>query len=270
MTILRVFPGRTKATPRDSMCCYSEPGLFDLSVTDEVHISVTFSWHLKRAEELRKAWEQVCPTVKVGGPACGDPGGIFVRGRYLEHGHVITSRGCPNSCWFCDVPRREGPLRELPIVNGWKIQDSNLLACSREHIQRVFVMLGNQPNRPEFLGGLEADRLCGWHVEALEQLAPRRLFFAYDTPEDLEPLVRAGVMLRNIRCDLSCYVLIGFRGDTCDAAEQRCNEAIVAGFLPFAMLWRDRTGQCDVSWRRFQREWCRPAIVRAKQKCLKR
>ena len=57
--------------------------------------------------------------VHMGGPAFNMPGGDFVPGMYLKKGYVITSRGCPNRCWFCSVPRREGGrLRELPITEG--------------------------------------------------------------------------------------------------------------------------------------------------------
>ena len=66
-------------------------------------------------------------------------------GMYLKKGYVITSRGCPNRCWFCSVPRREGGrLRELPITEGNIVLDDNLLACSRQHIEAVFEMLGRQ------------------------------------------------------------------------------------------------------------------------------
>ena len=34
-----------------------------------------------------------------------------------------------------------------------------------------------------------------------------------------------------------------------------------AGFVPFAMLYRDESGERDTAWRRFQCEWCRPIIV---------
>ncbi|MCL5103035.1 MAG: hypothetical protein M1133_02815 [Armatimonadetes bacterium] len=109
--IARVFPRRTKATPVDDLAFYDEPGLFPPCV-DEVHVSVTFTYDLPRAEHLAKAWERVAP-VTIGGPATGMPGGEFTPGAYLKAGYVITSRGCPNRCWFCSVWRREGNTREL-------------------------------------------------------------------------------------------------------------------------------------------------------------
>ena len=127
--IIRVFPVKTHATPDDELVRVREtPSLFDAA--DEVHISVTFSWDIPWAEWAAKQWERVAP-VKIGGPAYNEPGGEFVPGMYMKHGYVITSRGCPNRCWFCAVPKREGfKIRELPVRVGWIIQDDNILACS--------------------------------------------------------------------------------------------------------------------------------------------
>jgi radical SAM superfamily enzyme YgiQ (UPF0313 family) len=103
--IIRVFPRKTKATPTDSLVRIGvAPALFDEA--DEVHISVSFTWDLKKAEELEKSWRYVAPT-KIGGPATGMRGEDFTPGLYLKKGYVITSRGCPNRCWFCSVPKRE-------------------------------------------------------------------------------------------------------------------------------------------------------------------
>ena len=145
--IIRVFPRKTNATPDDeNVRIATTPGFFDEA--DEVHISVAFTWDLAWAEWAAKQWRQVAP-VSIGGPALNEPGGDFIPGMYLKKGYVITSRGCPNRCWFCSVPHREGfALRELPITDGWIVTDDNLLACSDQHILGVFEMLKRQPHRP--------------------------------------------------------------------------------------------------------------------------
>lgn len=187
---------------------------------------------------------------------------------YLKHGYVITSRGCPNRCWFCQVWKREGAeIRELPITDGWNVLDDNLLACSDSHIKGVFAMLRKQEGRRiEFTGGLEAAKLKQWHVAALRELKPKQIFFAYDTPDDLEPLRQAGQMLLDsgfTRAShvLRAYVLCGYRGDTFEKAEVRMMETMDAGFMPMAMLYRDKTGGRDLQWMRFQKGWARPAII---------
>lgn len=263
--IIRVFPVKTHATPDDELVRVREtPSLFDAA--DEVHISVAFSWDIPWAEWAAKQWERVAP-VKIEGPAYNEPGGEFVPGMYMKHGYVITSRGCPNRCWFCAVPKREGSkIRELPVRDGWIIQDDNILACSPKHIDEVFYMLSRQPHKPQFTGGLEAALLTPELSRRLYDLRPESMFFAYDTPNDLEPLFSAGKMLQDAgfsrdRHVLRCYVLIGYKGDTFDKAQKRIGQAYAAGFMPFAMLYRDKVGNTDKKWREFQREWANPVIV---------
>lgn len=266
--IIRVFPRRTKATPVDELAVVNRPPAW-FDEADAIHISVAFSWDMNQAEWLAGQWERVAP-VTIGGPATGEAGGDFEPGRYLKPGSVITSRGCPNQCWFCDVWRREGAVRELPIRDGWNVRDDNLLACSDKHIRGVFAMLARNKrgDRPvEFTGGLEAARLKPWHIDGLRTLRPKQMFFAYDTPDDLEPLRTAGKMLLDAGWTvasktLRAYVLCGYPRDTHEAADRRMHEALAAGFTPMAMLYRDKVGETCHEWRQFQRRWARPALIR--------
>ena len=267
MRIARVFPRRTRATPDDALAFDGAPGLFPPEV-DAVHVSVTFSRDLRRAEELAKDWSSVAP-VEIGGPAVGTRGEEFEPGMYLKPGYVITSRGCPNRCWFCEAWKRDGPGRELPIRDGWNVLDDNLLACGESHIRAVFAMLKRQPQKAEFSGGLEAARLEPWHVDLLADLRPLQMFFAYDGPEDKDPLVRAGGMLSDLwpiqtSPVLRCYVLIGHPRDTMEDAEERLRFVVDCGFMPMAMLYRDASGEPPVAWKRFQRLWANPTILGAK------
>jgi hypothetical protein len=269
LKILRVFPRRTNATPIDWLSHIGSPDLFsEGKAPDEVHISCVFTWDLPKAEKLCTEWSRIAPS-KIGGPATGMRGDDFVPGRYLKQGYVITSRGCPNRCWFCSVWRREGEaIRELPITEGWNVLDDNLLACSEGHIRGVFAMLARQGRRPFFTGGLEAAKLEPWHVEELVKLNPAEMFFAYDTPNDKEPLFEAGKMLKaagfKICHPLRCYVLVGYPNDTFDKAEARFYDCIRAGFMPMAMLYRDQSGDRDPAWVRFAWPWLRPAAILAK------
>lgn len=127
-------------------------------------------------------------------------------------------------------------------------------------------MLARQPHRPQFVGGLEAALLTPTMAGRLRSIHPDSLFFAYDTPNDLDPLIAAGKMLLDAgftkaSSDLRCYVLIGYQGDTFEKAQQRMGEAWRAGFMPFAMLYRDKEGEYDKTWKRFQREWANPTIT---------
>jgi hypothetical protein len=262
----RVFPRRTNATPTDNLAFVGDPGLFTPEV-DEVEISVTFTWDIPEGERLYRAWKHIAP-VSIGGPALGERGEEFVPGKYLKDGYVITSRGCPNNCWFCSVPKREGDIRELPITQGWNVLDDNLLACSDAHVGNVFFMLLRQQHKAEFTGGLEAARLQDWHIDYLSEIKPKQIFFAYDTPDDLEPLRDAGNRLieagfTTASHSLRCYVLIGYPKDTIEKAEIRLRETMECGFTPMAMLWRNDRGHRDSRWMKFQRVWAKPAIIHA-------
>jgi len=269
MRVARVFPRKTKATPTDEEAFVGEPTLF--VEADKVHISVAFTYDLPLAEKLAQSWKYVAP-VEIGGPATGMRGEDFIPGRYLKEGRVITSRGCPNRCWFCSVWRREGEsVRELPIRDGWNVLDDNLLACSENHIQAVFSMLQKYRGKCEFTGGLEAARLTPKIAEQLHNLRPAQLFFAYDTENDLEPLINAGTLLKSAGFsarshNVRCYVLCGYPKDTFDAAEKRMYQAVGAGFYPMAMLYRDNQGLVNKQWSVWQRLWARPAIIAARLK----
>ena len=268
MNIARVFPRRTAATPDDALAFTAAPPK-DLMDIDEVRVSVAFTYDLSRADLLAEAWRHVGVPVTLGGPAFNLPGGDFVPGMYLKKGYVITSRGCPNNCWFCSVPKREGGLRELPITEGYNLADDNILACSESHIRAVFAMLGRQKERPLLTGGLEARLLKQWHVDLIREARVERMYFAFDDLADYEPLVEAGRLLAENGITRKahrarCYVLIGFPGDSFEAAEKRLRDTWAAGFVPFAMLYRNATGETAPDWRKFQTEWVRVPILMRK------
>jgi hypothetical protein len=257
------------ATPTDDLCFFAEPPFF-IPDHDEIHVSVTFSWDIPRAKYLAYQWGEI-GKVSIGGPALNTVGGEFTQGRYLKNGYIITSRGCPNKCWFCNVWKREGGIKELEIKNGWNVLDDNLLACSPLHIQNVFAMLGEQKERPTFTGGLEAKLLTQQISDRLYLLKPKRIYFAYDTDDDKEPLCCAtktlalsGFKFHPSSHVVSCYCLIGHPKDTFSMAESRLQFVSSLGIMPYAMLYRDGKGLANPTWRKFQREWCRPQIVATK------
>lgn len=263
--MIRVFPRKTKATPDDGEVYINKPPQVPslwVRWKDEVHISCTFTWDKAKAETLAKKWTTMGYGVELGGPAYDDPGGDFVPGRYLRKGYVITSRGCNSNCWFCLTHKREGSIRELPITDGWIVQDNNLLQCSEKHIRAVFTMLARQPEKAEFTGGLDAAILQDWHVHELASLKPKSIYVAYDTPDDYEPLVVAAKRFRDAGLlpshNIGCYVLVGYPKDTFSAAENRLNQVLDLGLTPFAMLWTDPQHK---DWNTFQRVWARPAII---------
>jgi hypothetical protein len=261
--LARVFPRRTNATPDDEYAFVGLPPAKLPEGIEEAHVSAAFSYDLAEAERLCEAWSKIVPRCSIGGPGTGQRGEEFVPGKYLREGYVITSRGCDGSCWFCAIPKIEGPVRELPVTQGRNVLDDNLLACSETHIRAVFRMLEEQKRlkrRTFFTGGLEAARIREWHIELLKKLRPKEIFFGCDTEEKfyhLRKVVKlfkeAGYCSRNT---LRAYVLIGYPNDAPEDAEKRLRRVMDLGVCPMAMLYRDSSGFVkapEKDWKRLQR-----------------
>jgi len=268
MNIAKVFPRKTSMTPQDNNCYFGEPDFFTPNY-DEVHISTVFTWDIKRAKYLQAQWQTKSEIVVIGGPAMNDHGSEFIPGKYLRQGITITSRGCPNNCWFCSVPKREGKIRELEIKEGNVVQDNNLLACSKQHIHKVFQMLRGQ-KKVNFKGGFEAQRITDKIIEDLRSLDIEEIWLSYDYPVTEKLFLRALNKLRKyfkLR-QRRCYVLIGFEGDTISQAEERCKHVLDLGALPFAQRYRTNSEDWDETffykdreWSQLQRRWTRPRIM---------
>ena len=273
MKIARVFPTKTRMSPTDHDAYFGDPD-FLTPKYDEVHISCTFTWDIQRGKELAESWKEYADIVKIGGPALDDAGGDFT-GMYTGLGITITSRGCPNNCSFCFVPKREGHIRELPVIPGNIIQDNNLTACTEGHLDKVFSMLKTQ-KAIVFQGGLEACRITDSFINRLRGIRLKELWLAYDQENADKPLKKAVDKLSHYfkRDKLRCYVLIGYKDDTIEKADIRLWKAWDYGTLPFAMRYRTPSldwGNTylypDRKWNIFQREWTRPAIIKSKAKC---
>jgi hypothetical protein len=268
--LARVFPRRTNATPDDTYAFVGLPPVELPEDITEAHTSVSFSFDLVEAERLYEAWSKIAPA-SIGGPATGQRGEEFVPGKYLREGYTLTSRGCNGSCWFCWVPGREGPVRELLIRPGANVVDDNLLACSESHIQKVFQMLEEQKklgHRILFTGGFEAMLIREWHIELLKKLRPKEIFFGCDTDAKYHYLREAVKLFKEAdyhsHNTLRAYVIIGYPNDTMEDAERRLRHVKDLGVCPMAMLYRDMSGsiiQPEKDWKHLQRLWARPALI---------
>lgn len=286
MRLARVFPRRTKATPDDPLAFFGLPDLLARSQEiDEVHVDVTFSYDKPIAEHLAEMWQKagIAP-VKIGGVQYeeqrekeGEPYPLeFVPGRYIKHGYTFTSRGCPRRCWFCSVWKRRPEATPIPnYPDGWNVLDDNLLASPESHVRGVFDMLKRQKRRVEFTGGLEAAALQDYQVDLLASLTPKpTMFWAYDPGDPFETLAYAAKRMLDAGFTreshrLRTYVLIGFPRDTFSEAEKRLSQMLSIGFTPMAMLWQPETPAAEKhrpapEWRRFQRQWARPAMIHGK------
>lgn len=263
--IIRVFSRQTSYTPIDDYAFYGMPPLL-IPEHDEVHISCSFTWDRTWAEELAFQWEgQTNKPVKLGGPAFGSPAADFTQGMYLKPNIIFTTRGCNNNCPWCIVPKLEGRLRELDIVQGNVIQDNNFLQASRLHKEKVFSMLRTQ-KRVSFKGGLEADLIDDHFVSNVTSLRIKELWLACDTDARLPEFKRACGKLHKAgfsREKIKCYMLS--YGKDRDRDEARAQAIYIAGAMPFVQLYRDFSNQkteYSADWNSWARMWQRPAAIR--------
>lgn len=267
--MIRVFPRRTKWTPTDDLAFVGEPPLFR-PPEQPVMVSCVFTWDILEARRLQASWSQYYSNVMIGGPAFGDPGGEFSPGMFIKDGVTITSRGCPNRCPWCLVPKREGAIREYAISPGWIIQDNNLLACSLAHQSAVFEMCRKQSKPIFFKGGLESKRITVWHVDQLCDLRLGEVWLACDTPKSLLAFSRAANLLYKIPTNKKrCFVMVGYDPqETLETAENRLKAVYDAGFLPFCQLFQpdDEIKRYSQDWKSLARKWSRPAIYRSQNK----
>ncbi|UQZ90867.1 hypothetical protein C4J81_17280 [Deltaproteobacteria bacterium Smac51] len=215
-----------------------------------LYLSVPFTWLLPKARQLALLHKG---PVQAGGPA------VQLMPDYLADVAAVnrpcpvepllfhnplatfTSRGCPNSCPFCAVPRIEGDLVELG--RDWRpapiICDNNLLAASRRHFGQVIGKL-KDCDFPfvDFNQGLEARLLTPFHIYGLTMLKNPMIRFAFDHVNDEAAVADAISLCRKQGLkDFGVYVLIGFN-DTPEDAQYRLEKVWEWGALPNPMRYQ--------------------------------
>ena len=216
--MIRVFPRRTKWTPTDDKSFVGDPPLIR-PIDNMVMVSVLFTWDILEGKRLVKAWSQYYDNVIIGGPAFGSVAEEFIPGQFIKDGVTITSRGCIRNCPWCFVPSREGIIKEISIKNGYIIQDNNLLACSRSHIENVFVMLRSQKEGIQFKGGLDSRLLKQWHVDLFNTIKVSEFWFACDEYRSLDHLYRVADLMADYPSKKKrCFVMIGYDSEPIGAA----------------------------------------------------
>lgn len=215
-----------------------------------LYLSVPFTWLLPEAEKQSK--EHKGP-VFAGGPAvslakkngCFDlsfadtpdktPFDTLALHNPLA---TFTTRGCPNSCPFCAVPKIEGEFRQF---DKWKpapmICDNNILAGTRSHFSQVIRTLKRFPYA-DFNQGLDARLLTIWHVMDLCELKAVKIRFAFDDLSEETAVHDAIEMCRRHGLDdLGVYCLYGFN-DTPESARYRLDLVRSWGIRPNAMRYQ--------------------------------
>lgn len=101
----------------------------------------------------------------------------------------FLTRGCPRSCSFCIVSRKEGraSLQVADLSEFWNGQkniellDPNLLAC-KDH-EKLLVQLADSGAYVNFNQGLDARLLVQENIELINRIKVKEIHFAWDFME---------------------------------------------------------------------------------------
>ena len=118
----------------------------------------------------------------------------------------FLSRGCPNKCRWCVVPRKEGKIRPYwdidRVANGNKkvvLMDNNILAAgdyAKEQLQKII----DKDYRVDFNQALDARLVTddfAWLLAQVKWLDKNRIRFGCDTPHQIEECERAMEMIND-------------------------------------------------------------------------
>jgi len=162
---------------------------------------------------------------------------------------------------------RKGLIEFDNFPEGNIIQDNNILSCSNRHWRLVVSMLKKQ-RAIEFKGGLDKNLITPKIAEDLRGLRIKTLWLACDQPQSIGPLRKAVEILKKAgfkSSHLYCYVLIG---NNARENIHRLKEVRKTGCMPFAQLYRP--GQYSKPWKKLQRRWDKPMIIRSRCKSIKK
>lgn len=201
-----------------------------------LYLSVPFTWQIEEALKIASKWDG---TVSIGGSGVMQPTSCNGYEPILFHNPcaTFTTRGCPNACKFCAVPKLEGDLKELPNFRPAPIIcDNNFLAASKTHIKRVVDKLTAFPI-VDFNQGLEAKRFTPDIADELGRLNCH-IRFAFDHWGQ-EVIVKDAIDLCQQRTSnkISVYALIGFDDDP-ESAKARLELIRSWGVLPNPMRFQ--------------------------------
>jgi hypothetical protein len=225
---------------------------FSWSIGGILYVSVPFTWNLPELREALRQRSFLWDKCVIGGPATKVMPDFF-----SDMNHVVvkknqngilqkinpyatrTTFGCPHSCGFCAVNLIEGEFREL---QDWPdlpiITDSNILACSINHFDRVMNRLEKHTG-VDFNQGLDIRFLNKYHAERLARLDNPIIRLSLDSDvltdlfsEKIELLLTTGIRKKQIRA----FALIGFDSGPLECWE-RCDRLVRLGLWTYPMWY---------------------------------
>ena len=177
----------------------------------------------------------------------------------------FLTRGCPNKCKWCVVPRKEGPVHPYMDVDDVAVDgrtnlilmDNNILACDYglQQIEKII----ERGYRVDFNQALDARLVTDDIARLLAKVRwLNQIRFGCDTPKQIEECERAMQMIDLHRGKPASYLMYTMIGSDFDEAFHRLNY-----WRPFkrvrivAQPFRDVDNPCQVipQWQKDMARW---------------
>lgn len=169
----------------------------------------------------------------------------------------FLTRGCPNKCRWCVVPRKEGAIRpymdidEIAIEGRRKIvlMDNNILAAGDYAVEQINKII-ERGYRVDFNQALDARLVTDEYAQLLAKIKwiDRRIRFGCDTPKQIEDCERAIAMINGygFKGEYFLYTMLNDNFLECYnrihywwGRNRQCREEHKPNIYPYAQPYRD-------------------------------
>lgn len=174
--------------------------------------------------------------------------------KWADFSYLFTTRGCPNKCGYCAVPRLEPTMHTIPnwekhIDDNLKyvmVYDNNLSAHPFEHFKSVCEHLSAIGKRVNFDNGFDCKHITPDVAEILAKVKYEAsgMRMAFDRIEDDGVFQKAAQLLLDAgvpKGAMFAYVLFNFN-DTPQEAIYRGSECIRLGVRPYPQQFAPLNG----------------------------
>ena len=190
----------------------------------------------------------------------------------------FLTRGCPNKCPWCVVPRKEGRIRpymdcdEIAIEGRTKLvlMDNNILAAG-DYAKQQMRKIIERGYRIDFNQAIDARLVTDEFAELLANIKwiDRRIRFGCDTHAQIAECERAIALINSYgyHGEYFLYTMIGGKSDFKESYERthywwlrnhECREKHLPNIYPYSQPYRDPDNPHHAipQWQKDMAQWC--------------